>query len=93
VKNVDSTPDLVLTWTCLGAPIQIEGTVAGHRVYYRDRHDRWRVEVDDQVIAEGMSVIGDEPGFAVARIVEAVWHPYISDAFNAREDARYEEGQ
>jgi hypothetical protein len=43
--------------TCLSCPLQIEGHVDGFRFYFRARHNRWRLEIDESgggvVIAHG----------------------------------------
>jgi hypothetical protein len=50
-----TAPHFTLAITCFSAPVQMEGTVGEHRWYYRERHDRWRLEIDDEVVAEGKS--------------------------------------
>lgn len=89
------TPDLVLTFDTLGAPTQISGSVAGHHIYYRERHDRWRVEVDGITVAEGQDEVWHPSsdgtggmGYHVKHIIDSIWHPYLSDRFNEREDAK-----
>jgi hypothetical protein len=44
---------LELEMTSAAAPLQLEGTIDGHHVYFRERHDAWRLELDDHVIATG----------------------------------------
>lgn len=90
MKNVDSTPDLVLTWTCISCPTIIEGTVGGHKIFYRERHQRWWVEVDDLEVANGTCEIREPLSADIARIVDAIWHPHIAESINAREDALHE---
>lgn len=74
--------------TCLGAPLQIEGTASGRPYYFRARHRRWRLELDGLMIADGQG----EPSvpMAVALIVQAVWAHYLVPELNAREDEQYE---
>lgn len=36
-----------VTLTCLGFPVQFEGTVNGKAYYYRARHGEWRLTVAD----------------------------------------------
>lgn len=78
--------DLELTFRTLGAPVQIDGVLGDKEVYYRDRHGSWRVDIDGETIVSGSSGLHDPMGEHVKRIVDAVWHPYLSDAYNARED-------
>lgn len=40
------SPRIELAVTCLCAPLQIEGTVAGVKVYYRARHHRWGIDLE-----------------------------------------------
>lgn len=39
------SPRIELAVTCMSAPLQIEGTVAGVGVYYRARHHRWGIDL------------------------------------------------
>lgn len=81
--------DLALRFDTLGAPVQISGfTGAGAPIYYRERHDRWRVEVAGEVIAEGTREFHWSMADHVHALVGALWHPYMSDQYNAREDER-----
>lgn len=39
--------------TCPAAPLQIDGNVSGVPFYFRARHDKWRLEVYNEIIASG----------------------------------------
>ena len=47
----DYTPiKIELRITCIGAPLQIEGTIDDINIYYRERHARWCIEVSTDTI-------------------------------------------
>lgn len=88
---MEPLPDITLTFRTLGAPVQIDGmTGDGRTVYYRERHDRWRVEVDGEEIAAGTRGFHWTMADHIHALMGALWHPYMSDQFNAREDAQDE---
>jgi hypothetical protein len=74
-------PGVEATLTCDFSPEQWEGTVDGHIFYFRERHGRWRLEIDGDEsagregteIASGLDdVLGDDFVSHLSCIVETV---------------------
>lgn len=66
---------LVGRFTCFGAPVQADGTVAGKPFYFRSRHDEWTFAIaldgGDPVVIEA-----GNPGFFRGEPYEdASWMP------------------
>ncbi len=57
--------DLSLSYafTTTGAPVQAEGTVAGHRFYFRARYDRWSFGLTEDPAADPVDVESAAQGF------------------------------
>ena len=53
---------LEFAFTTTAAPVQAEGTVAGHRFYFHARHDEWTFAVAEQVGVEPVTL--DSPAAA-----------------------------
>jgi hypothetical protein len=47
-ESVAATAELRCEFTCLAAPVQAEGTLAGHPFYFRARGDEWSFAVSEQ---------------------------------------------
>jgi hypothetical protein len=46
-ESVSPVPGLVYEFTCPAAPVQAEGTIAGHPLYFRARWDEWSFAVSE----------------------------------------------
>jgi hypothetical protein len=79
----ETSPDLALSFefTCTVAPVQAEGTVAGHAFYFRSRGDTWQFTVAERE--------GDDPSeLAEVDVAEgAAW--YRSGTLPGRFDASW----
>ena len=82
-----TAPMFTMEIRCLGAPLLLEGTVGVVEWMYRGRHDRWRIEVGDVVIGEG---VGD-PGIplAMALVMDVLWPEFLLAEVNQRDDEAY----
>lgn len=80
--------NITLELTSPAAPLQIEGTVDDTKIYFRERHDSWRFEVDDIVIAVGDERVTVEDAIAII-IDKTMIGQRLFDEFRAssREDA------
>jgi hypothetical protein len=72
-ENNDYPPrppcEFIIQITCAGAPWQAEGEVCGIPFYFRERHDRWRLES----VLNGIHVQrahGDGEEWTVSNLVE-----------------------
>lgn len=93
MNNMNDTPDMTVTVTCIAAPLQMEGKIGDTDIiwYYRGRHGRWRVECPRGTeIAHGTSDTEQDIPEAMRRVIEAIWHPFLCDRYNAREDAAHD---
>lgn len=89
MADVKKLPYLLrMNITCMGAPLLIEGDVAGVPWEYRGRHGRWGITVgDDMIVGAGK---GDPSiPLAMALIVDALWAHFMLPELDAREEAQH----
>ena len=82
-------PHLTLTVTTVAAPFQMEGLLGDIRWYYRARHGKWRIELDDQVVAGGTVSESYDLADAIGHVLRT-FADELMIMFNADEDVRWD---
>jgi hypothetical protein len=68
-----STEQLIIDWLGGWAPVQAEGTVAGHAFYFRARHQHWTFAISEHAHVAPVSMSSSEAGEAYGYFAEAVY--------------------
>lgn len=79
---VAPTPGLTYRFTCAAAPVQAEGSVAGHPLYFRARWDEWSFAVSerpgvDPVMIDSPESAESDGWFRGGRLTEAYEGSYL----------------
>ena len=57
------TDPLIFEFITTAAPVQAEGTLAGHRFYFRSRHESWEFSLSDDPAIDPALINSEEHGF------------------------------